>query len=168
MKLSEFKENVRKYINERVGKHAISLMHFDKSIFLQVKHPTQSSPNKEIDTVFKVYIDNVKKRIFLVGMSEDMQHGLFFKKYPVDIRFNKFVKWLNKSDNYDNHEMYFAWKYDLKDETTYDYILLDNKVEADPSPENLSSLVFSTIDDPKKFKLKVKNLHENRISISYY
>ena len=142
-------------------------MHFDKSIFLQVKHPTQSSPNKETNTIFKVYVDNVKKRVFLVGMSEDAQHGLFFKKHPVDIRFNKFVKWLNKSDKYDSYEMYFAWKYDLKDETTYDYILLDKKVEADPSPENLSSLVFSTIDDPKKFKMKVRSLHEGKISISY-
>lgn len=167
MTQTEFKKFVLKYLKEKVGKHSFSLSHFDKSISLKVKHPSQSSPDKEIDTIFKIYVDNVKKRVFFVGMSEDMQHGLFFKKNPVSIRFNKFVKWLNKSNKYDSYEMYFAWKYDLKDETTYDYIPLDKKVEADPSPENLSSLVFSTIDDPRKFKMKVKHLHENKIIISY-
>lgn len=167
MKQLELKKLILDFLTQKVGKHCFRLSHFDKSIFLKVEHSTKSSNKKEIDLIYKVYIDNVKKRVFLVGMSENRQHGFFFKKHPVDIRYGNFLKWLSKRDSHDSFEMYFAWNYDFKDQSVYDYIPLDKKIEAEPKPENLVSLVFSSIDDPEKLQMKVKNLHESKISLSY-
>lgn len=167
MKQAEFKKIVLDYIEKKVEKYSIRLSHFNIPIFLKVEHPTNTPSLHDIDVVFQIYIDNKKKRVFFVGKSEQLQQGIIFKKYPLEVKFNKFIKWLTKSDKYDEYEMYFAWNYNLKDESVYDYIALDKKVNASPKIENLDSLIFYTVDDLKAYQLKVKNLHENKIFISY-
>ena len=156
MKLREFRQAIATYKDNEIG---FDVNHFHSDIFLEVVYENGS---KAIESAYidYVYVDKKKNRIFYVGKSESRKRGIFSRKLPMQINTMKFFNWAEAKNKYDDFEVYFAWNYDFKDESVFDYVSLSKSVKAMPSVRDLKKLVF-TAEKGKTFKIRVHNLHEN-------
>lgn len=159
MKLSEFKQAISTYKDNEIG---FDVNHFHSDIFLEVEYSTKSTVSNSTESAYidYVYVDKTKHRIFYVGKSESRKSGIFSRKLPMQINAMKFFNWAEAENKYDDFEVYFAWNYDFKDESVFDYVPLSGSVKAMPSVRDLKKLVF-TAEKGKTFKIRVRNLHEN-------
>ena len=165
MKQVEFRKLVTSSL-EKLGRFFPVYIHDRKDIYLKVKYRNPSSTSFEETLIDYVYIDSKKKRVFFVGKSQDQRDRSWFNKRPMEFSLEKFNKWATKSlDKHDQYEVYFAWNYEHKDASVFDYAPLSNVVKIEPSVEKFEWLCFEVDSAATPFTIKAKHLHESIIAL---
>ena len=164
MKLSEFKRAFSRYLSHLSStSHKLFTNRWAK-LKIKVRHPTASGAVEE-KYVNYFFIASEKKKIFLVGDYDEQRSTSIFSDIlgiggPKKISFQSLENW-TKETKMGDYEVFFAWKYDLKDETRFDYIPMTDKFSADPSEYEPESVVMESDMDATHYKLKARNLRES-------
>ena len=148
MKLREFKQLHRDIFNKSseeggLGRFLPVLIHHNEKLYIEVKFKSQDRA-ESTEEINLTYIDKIKKRIFYIGLDEDLWYGFFGRKKPLGYKMKNIVEWASKSTKYDDYDVYFALKYDKNDLDEYIIMPLGPSIEFDPTNTNPNAIVYKT------------------------
>ena len=159
MNIAEFKKAHIKAFNQIGASFPIFLHNGRKvGIMMNFKSPSSNQENKVF--IHGVFTDKIKKRIFYVGLDEELRHSFFGEKKPLKQSLVDLDKWSKGTGKYDDYEVWFAWKYDLKDDKVFDITPLGPDITMNPDPNHVVELVYNQDPSINTFRTKLHTLHE--------